>query len=296
MRLRIERALRAVTVLALVAAAAPETLAAQQKVSRRWPANSDAMVRVHNQNGNVRVVGWDRDSVVVYAAIEPGAGELFGGGNPPAIKLGVWNEREDAQSARAFLEVRVPHGAQVWVKTEGAPIEVVGVTGSLDLTSVTGGIKVSGSTRDVVAESMGGDVRIEANGRTLRARTGSGTLDVSGVSSDATLTTVSGAINALGARFERARIESVTGNVAFDAIVEKGNVIELQTHSGAISIRLPLASSVDFALRTIKGNIENSLSAQRAKPKSGALNFALGDAGASIDARSFSGAIVLRKK
>ena len=274
-------------------AALPHAALAQQKIARGWPALPGVAVRIHNLNGSVRVIGWERDSVSVIGYSERDAGRFFGGGAPQALKMGIWNELP-GDTGRAVFEVRVPVSAQVWIKTAGASIEVAGVHGTLDLNTVTGSIRVSGSARDVAAESITGNIELEAASRSVRARSGSGSVAVVGHAADATLRTVSGELSALGVRFERARLETIGGDIRFDGVLPPGSALELQSHSGRIDVALPASTAAQFTVSTLKGKVANSFGPEAGK--SGELVFGTGSGSATLVARTFSGSISLRKR
>lgn len=286
------RAAYAAFVSCVVALSLATPLAAQQKIARGWPAAPGAAVRIHNLNGSVRVIGWDRDSVAVSGHAERDAGGFFGGGSRQALKLGVWNEAP-GDTGRVVIEVRVPVTSQVWVKTAAASIDVSGIRGTLDLNTVTGDVKVTGAARDVSVESIGGSIYVEADARTVRARSGSGTVTVRGNAADATLSTVSGPVHASAASFERARLESVSGDVSFQGALAPGAALELQTHSGRIDVALPPSTAAEFTISTLKGKVRNDFGPSAAK--SGDIAFATGDARATLIVRTFSGAVSLRR-
>ena len=84
-------------------------------------------LKIYNPAGSVRVMAWDRDSIVVRGPSRPTG--FFFGGSPMALKFGV-NEfmfgveepRGDTAKA-AHLVVWVPRHSQVAVKTASASIE-----------------------------------------------------------------------------------------------------------------------------------------------------------------------------
>ena len=51
------------------------SLAAQEPVSRSYPLNPDGAVRIMSTSdlGSIRVVGWDRDSVVISGTLARGS-------------------------------------------------------------------------------------------------------------------------------------------------------------------------------------------------------------------------------
>ena len=67
----------------------PVPLAAQQRIDRRMAVGSTAAIRISDLVGMVRLVGWDRDSLVVVGELPARAGQLYFGGSADAAKLGL---------------------------------------------------------------------------------------------------------------------------------------------------------------------------------------------------------------
>jgi DUF4097 and DUF4098 domain-containing protein YvlB len=258
-------------------------------------------VRIHALVGTVTVRGWDRDSVTVRGTL--GAGNrLHAGGGRSAIKMFVEAEN-DLQPAPSMLEIMVPSRAKVWIKTATADVRVASVTGSLDVYVISGTIDVSGSPADINAEAIDGSILIRGSPGWVRARSASGAVSLWGTSRDATLSTVSGRITIDGAAtprgvFERARFESVTGDISFRGGIERGADIRFDTHSGAVEVSLPTRGA-DLEVTTISGTIRNEASS--ARPLTGRygrgaeLTTTVGDGGASVSVRTFRGAITIRR-
>ncbi len=97
-------------------------LAAQQRFERGMPIARDASIRVFNLVGSTRVTGWDRDSIAVTGAVPARAGQLFIGGGATAAKIGVFSD--SARPAPATLDIRVPRGSTVWIKSSTADVFV----------------------------------------------------------------------------------------------------------------------------------------------------------------------------
>jgi len=202
------------------------------------------------------------------------------------------------------LDVMVPAGAKVWVKTATAEIEVSGVTGELDLYVVGGKIRVSGKPAELNAEAIDGDIEVNGKPGWLRAKSASGNVTLNGSSPDASISTVSGGItvNAMPAenrgKFERAKIETVTGAIQFNADIEKGAAIDFDTHSGVMEIAIPRLTGADFEIASIAGTISNELNYSRpVKGRYGRgseLVMTNSSGGARVAIRSFKGPVTLR--
>ena len=271
---------------------------AQAKLNRGLKLNADGAVRIYNLVGSVRVVGWNRDSVAVRGSLGKG-NVLHMGGAGAGMKLFVEGV-DERNPAAADIEVSVPIRAKVWVKTATASIDVSGVTGSLDLYVVGGDIKVTGSPADVHAEAIDGSITIIGSPAWVRAKSASGNVSLDGSSSDVTISTVSGKIDVDGTRFERAKFESVTGDIRFAGSFERGGLINFDTHSGAIEVDIPAGSPADFEVVSIAAKITNRLTSTR--PIAGRygrgseLATSSGDGGSRVVIRSFKGPVMLLRK
>ena len=277
---------------------------AQARIDERWPLDPGGSVRIASPFGSIRVLGWDADSVAVSARLERPAGRISAAGDAHVRTLGV-----DTAAGGAELEVHVPRGATVWVKSATASIAIEGVDGTLDLSSQGGSIRVIGTPQDVTAETMDGAVEVAGGTARARVKTVSGDILLRGASQDLGASTLSGRIVVRAAGWQRGgtgvqrgKFESVTGDVRFEGEVGRGGVVEVESQSGTIEVRVPASTVADFDALTIAGTITNHLGSAQPKPRAAGmgqeLRFSSGAAGsgAQITARSFKGPILLEPK
>jgi len=294
----IRRALIGLAMLSAISAPAK----AQVKVERGLKLDSDGAVRISNLVGSVHVTGWDRDSVALRGSL-PKGDKLFMGGGPKGMKMFV-EPLNDRNPQPSRLDVMVPARAKVWVKTATAEVEVSGVTGELDLYVVGGKIRVTGKPSELNAEAIDGDIEVNGAPGWLRAKSASGDVTLNGSSPDVAISTVSGGIviNSITAaengKFERAKIESVTGPIRFNGDIERGASITFDTHSGPTEIAIPRKTGADFDIASIAGTISNELNYSRpVKGRYGRgseLIMTNSSGGAHITIRSFKGPVILR--
>lgn len=275
----------------------PSALVAQKKVERRLPLGMEAAIRISNMVGSVVVHGWNKDTVLVRAVLAPGT-ELFSGGTYTGVKMFVESASEgDAKPSR--LEVWVPSRVRLWIKTATASIDVSGVDGGLDLYVVSGSIDVAGNPRELNAEAIDGDIHINATTPWVRAKSATGTIVFQGASADAAFTTVSGPVKVTGGVFERTKIETVTGPVAFSGHLDRSGAFDFDTHSGAIDIAIPDRTAASFSVVSIAGKIANSLT--KTAPVAGRfgrgseLTTQTREGGAKVTVRTFKGMVTLRR-
>ena len=289
---------RAALTLALLIAPLA-TLAAQRTVDLRRAATRTPSVRIVGAFAQLTIRGWDKDSIVLTGTVPEGAkfdGGFGGSFGRPAAGAKFYLENPSGEAA-GKLELRVPVGARVWAKSGSADIDASGITGGLDLNIVGGSVHVSGNPHELNVESMDGRVAVDGSPSWLRAKTATGDIVVSGGSEDAGLTTVSGTIRVAGGRYERARIESITGAVVFGGDLAPGASVDMNTHSGAIELRLARKANADYDVATVAGTIENRVTNRPAVPgregRGQEIGFSTGNGGSRIYVRSFKGHIQL---
>src|SRR5438874_5354676 len=271
----------------------------QRPIDIRRAVTATASVRISGAFAELHIRGWNKDSVAITGTI-PADARFDGGFLSPiaAVSAGAKFYLETSSGVPAGkLELRVPQGARVWAKSGSATIDVEGVTGGLDLNIIGGSVHVTGNPHQLTVESMDGAVTVDGSPSWVRLKTATGDIVLSGDSEDAGLTTVSGTIRVPTGRFDRARIESVTGAVDFAGTIARGGSLDVDTHSGAIDLRLPRKLSADFDIATVAGAIENLLTKRPAVPgregRGQEIGFTTGNGGARIYARSFKGNIRL---
>lgn len=281
----------------LLLAAAP--LSAQTRIEHRAAAAADGAVRIQNMVGSVRVIGWERDSIVVTGTLAPGTPRdafLFHVASGGA-KVGLWETGQ--QPEPTHLELHVPAGSTVWVKTAGADIHVDGVTGGVDANAVSGAIEVTGSPREVLAESLAGPVTVASESRSVRAKSATGAVTLRGRIVDATATTVSGAITIDGTGLERGRFESVDGDIAFAGDVGARSTLDFVNHAGAVHFVLPRDAAAEFVVNTYQGRLDDRFGV-RAQATGSALKgrefrfrTSAASLGGQVTVRTFKGDVVV---
>lgn len=287
------------TPAALFTAAAPPA-AAQRTVAERFAAAPDGFVRVQNIAGSIKLIGWDRDSIVVSGAVYDTPAERFevqrGEGG---VKLGLWDTTVE-RTEPSHIEVRVPARSRVWIRTGSAAVFIDAVTGTLDVNSVGGDIEVRGAPAEVFAESMTGRLTLDVRSAVARAKTVTGAILVRGIITDATATSVSGNVLLEDAAVERGSFESVDGELRFVGQLRRGATLDFVTHAGAVEFLLPAATAAEFRFSTYEGGLRSEFKAPirttRSKIKGSEQSFVLGQGGALVNVRTFRGHFVVRSR
>jgi hypothetical protein len=263
------------------------------KVLGARAAAPDVGVKIFVPTGSVRLIAWDRDSIVVRGRVGAGGHFFFARGETNAsYKLGVETRRADASQGPSDLVVNVPRRAEISVKTVDATITGEGVGGWFY--TVSGAIRLSGDAEHVEAESIRGDVDLDVTSMIVKARTGRGHVTVRGSPEDVDASTISGPLDVTSPAIQRGRFSSVTGNVRYAANPAPGSVFDFSDHAGTVEVYLPRSASSRLDLSTVTGTIQNTLSQVRpASAGEQTLTVRLGAGHAHMMVRTFKGAIRL---
>jgi hypothetical protein len=286
-----------VAALVLVSMLMPDGARAQTPVHRAMRVNRDVGVNVWVPAGSIRIIGWDRDSLVVEGTVTKGE-RLFFGGGAEGVKLGLEEGPPGSAPRPGRLTVHVPRGARLNVRTASASMEVSDVSGWFN--TVSGDIRVSGSVADIQAEAIDGSIYLTATTPHARARSGSGTVSIGGRVDDLIASTVSGPLTVTAAGLQRARLESVTGAISIAAGIERASSVDVDNHSGSVELRLPATVAADFDLTSVAGAITNlfdsHVPAAGRQGRGQQLAFVTDPKGARVVVRTFKGPITLRTR
>ena len=279
--------------LILVALAARSALGqtADGPVLEAHALDANASINLYVPFGSVRLVAWDRDSIVVRGQKARNA-RLFYGGGPQGVKMGVESSsRTDSEPSN--LVIYMPRRGRASVRTASAHIVGEGVSG--ELYSSSGNIRLSGVVSSAEAESMNGSLDVDVTTPWLRARTGDGHLLIRGAPQDVDASTIGGTLDVIAPKVMRGQFVSVSGDIHWIGSPAHGAVFDFSNHSGAVDLALSASSSAALTLSSVSGPIENGFTRIRpiaSPPRT--LRFNLGDGDAHVSVRTFKGAIRVR--
>jgi len=262
------------------------------------PLNADGAVRIMNLSdaGSIRVIGWDKDSVHVTGTVAR-TSSFWIGGSRDGVKMFVETLKGTSVklAGTSDIVVRVPARARVSINTALADVEATSIAGQMDVTAVGGHIRVQGTPGELRAETMNGDIEVTASPAYLRLKTATGHITWTGSSEDVALTTVSGKMVVNGGTVNRARFESIDGDIRFSGGVTRNASVVFDTHGGDVTILLPKDADAEVGANAPA----SELFGKRSKPTGDGVrrvdNYASvgkpSASGASITIRSFKGRV-----
>jgi len=291
-------------VLLLVAMCATSSLAISRAGAQRAATDDPVLraralregspVKMFVPSGTVRLIGWDRDSIVIRGRLPAPAQLMFGGSDTSGYKLAI-EQQGDASMAATRLLIYLPRRSQVSLKTADALVDATDVAGWFY--TVSGRYHIDGAATSIEVEAMSGDIDLDASTPWARAKTGKGHLVVRGSPQDVDASTISGTLDITTATILHGRFTSVTGDVHYAATMAPHSLFEFSTHSGTVDFLLPREVSARFELSTVDGEIDNGFTQLRpAAAGVHNLQLSLGSGAADVTVRTFKGTVRLRSR
>jgi DUF4097 and DUF4098 domain-containing protein YvlB len=255
-----------------------------------------ATKRVHERSQS------DADQVLRALAIEV----VEGSGFVQVRSEGVPSRRN--AGASIDYNVAVPNGAAVSLRTLSGNVRVSNIKGELRVESTSGDIAISSATRlrqlkaisgnvdltdiegdDIVTNVWSGDVGV----RNLKARS----LDMEGISGDLRL---------VDAQCDRVNLKTLSGDIEYSGRLARNGRYDVQSHSGDVRLT-PLGNAAfEFEASTFNGDIRSDFTTNNPsvassafagrRPVNRTVRGSVGQGGAIVSLRSFSGDVLIVKR
>jgi len=237
------------------------TPALAEKIDQTKDADETGRVDIFNLSGDVEIIGWDRSQIQVTGTVGDDAEEFIFEvrGDMTTIKVKVPDRMHGHKDVSSDLLIRVPKGSSLDVSTVSADISAEGVQGEQELQSVSGDLVTEAFGEDIDAETVSGDVEVEGSNKDLEAKleSVSGDVTVDGLSGDIKAGSVSGDIDITDGDFDRARLETVNGDITYEAALRSDGKLDVETVNGTVDVMFIGDVSAEFDIETFNGRIRN---------------------------------------
>ena len=278
--------------------------AAAEEINQTQDADANGRVSVFNMSGEIEIVGWGRNQVEVTGEVGDDVDEFIfeRSGRQTTIKVKVPDRSHGHRDLSADLTIRVPRGSSIDVGSISADIDVEEIRGEQDLQSVSGDISTQVFEADVEVETVSGDVDAEGDGKNSDAElaTVSGDVTANDLSGEISAGAVSGDVEVFGGNFERIKIETVNGDLSFNAHLRQGGKMNAETVNGSVDIDFEGSVSAKFEIETFNGRIKNCFGPKAERTSKyapgWALSFTEGDGDGRVIISTLNGAVNLCKE
>jgi len=232
-----------------------------ESIDQTEDADDTGKVEIFNLSGEVEVFGWDRSEIRVTGTVGDDAEEFIFevSGDVTTIRVKVPDRIHGHKDVSSDLVIRIPEGSSIEIDTVSADITVEGVQGEQELQSVSGDLVTEAFAADIDAETVSGDVEVEGSNEDLEAKLESVSGDVASdsMSGEIKAGSVSGDIDITDGDFDRARLESVNGDITFAAALRSDGKLDVETVNGTVDVMFVGDVSADFDIETFNGRIKN---------------------------------------
>ncbi len=217
------------------------------------------------RNAVVDITLRSRDLIV--RGTDRSAAELRGGDDRYSIRasgVGVIIEPRDERSrSRArgrdnsdgALELLVPRGVRVVISAGTADVTVDDIAGDVEVHSLSGDVELRAIGGRAIVETLSGEVRLSEGANGARVTTMSGDITLGGVRGTADLHTTSGDVSLGVVRATQVQIETVSGEIDLDGDLADGARVQLTSHSGDVSVRIPESAHGVMEMSTFSGDL-----------------------------------------
>jgi len=148
---------------------------------------------------------------------------------------------------------------------------------------------------------VSGDLKVQGDDKVVHSElsTVSGDIDTQNLAGEVTLNSVTGDLIVVNSSFERARMETVNGDIVFDSALSEDGTLSVETINGDLDINFSNAVSARFDIETFNGDIRNCFGpdpVRTSKYTPGTeLNFTEGDGKGRVTIKTLNGDLRLCK-
>jgi len=232
-----------------------------ERVDRILDVAMDGRVDVYNMSGSIEILGWDRGQVQISGEIGDDVDELVFevNGSHTEIKVKVPGRSRGHKDVSADIVIRVPAASSIDVSTISADVDVEGVNGEQDVQAVSGDITTEVYGSDVDIETVSGDVDADGNNADAEAslESVSGDVTADGLSGEIRISTVSGDLDISDGSFDRAKAETVNGDITYVAALRRGGKLDIETVNGTVDVGFVGDIDAKIEIETFNGRIRN---------------------------------------
>jgi len=295
------RTLRASLALLAACLCLAAVATAGKRVDETRQVDADARITIDNLAGTIEVVGWDKKEVRILCELDPKAKKLEINGGKSDLKIKVKYPRKTRGNLKgSTLTVQVPRGCRLETQSVSTDVTVRDVDGEIEIDSVSGEITVDGKPATLEISSVSGVIEVEVESADVEINSVSGEIFVQGVRRRLAISSVSGDVEVKSEVLDTFVFNAVSGELDLAAEPAPDGRLDIDCHSGEVTLYLPADVNAEFEIDTFSGDIDDDFGHEaRRTHKHGPgkeLSFTQGDGSASIDISIFSGEVRIVKR
>jgi DUF4097 and DUF4098 domain-containing protein YvlB len=261
----------------------------QEDFHHSYALKSGGTVSVENFNGNVDIVGWEKDQVEINGTRYAPRESLLS-----LVKVEITNTADNIRIRISKPDYRRGNmGARmtIQVPTKVNLERIQTSNGSLNVSRIEGPVRLRTSNGKVLAQRLTGQ---------LEVTTSNGGIEVRELKGDATLLTSNGRITAdlIGqASGRNMRFETSNGPIELRVDGQLASGLRARTSNGAITVRLPASTNARLSASTSNSTVSTDfdLMVHGGEISKRHMSGTLGSGGPTIDISTSNGSIRVLK-
>lgn len=301
--------------LALGTATAFQDRTVEETFEKTEALARDGKVFLNNLSGNIIIKSWGEARVKIDALkVSKAKTEDQARKNAAEVTIEVTKEGstlrivtkypkdkkfwgDNSLNVSVHYTLTVPDKASLEVKSVSGDVDIEAIGGEAQLNCVSGDVTIT-NVAGVDVNLVSGDLVIENAMGDAKLVTVSGNIHATRIRGSVNASSVSGAID-LEDVSEANRVEgkNVSGNITYSGDVRPQGRYEFNSHSGNVRMVIPGSAAFEFEANSFSGVIDTDFALTvtgKISPKE--VRGTVGDGGATIRLRTFSGNIDLVKK
>jgi len=248
-------------------------------------------------SGEIVVTGWTRPEARVIARLDRDGGYLDASLTSGGIRIETRSRSRRLGEGR--YELMVPIGTRVQATAVSGDIRITGTMGEVQAGTTSGKIEVLDAADRIEIGTVSGDVHAERLKGRARIHATNGDLEVNDVTGDLTAETVNGEITLRSVKSSRVHAGTVSGEVTYVGTIDPAGTYEFNSHSGDVRLEIPSNAAATLDLQTFSGSITSrfpiALQPGETARHGRRQEFTIGGGGARITIETFSGDITLER-
>ncbi len=273
-------------------------------INETLDADAEGHVEIFNTAGSVTVEGWSRKSVEVTGTLGNEVEDFIfeRDGDEITVKVKAKHGRSGHKGFVSHLVIRVPKSSSLEVATISADIDVTSVEGEMEAHAISGDVELEAFNAEIEVESVSGDIDVQGDGKdaTTELVSVSGDITAEQLAGEIQLESVSGDVVLAGGAFEESGIETVNGDIVFQATLRKGGDMHIETVNGTVDVDFIGDVSAEFEIETFNGRIRNCFGPKPERVSKYApgyeLHFTEGNGDGSVSVETLNGNLNICKK
>lgn len=230
-------------------------------VNETMDADPDGHIEIFNTAGSVTVEGWSRGSVEVTGTLGNEVEDFIfeRDDDEILIKVKAKHGRSGHKGFVTHLVIRAPEDSSLEIATISADIDVKSIYGEIEAHAISGDVELETYAAEVEVESVSGDIDVQGDGKdtVTELMSVSGDVTAEKLAGEATLESVSGDVVLASGSFSDVAIETVNGDIVFQASLQKGGEVNIETVNGTVDADFVGDVSAEFEVETFNGRIRN---------------------------------------